>query len=294
MQICNHFSLIKCHFLSDEKLTAAHQLYASCTKIDDHEYYFYIEEEADDSPAADERDVFPASYYLCYDNETSFLAGFLSIISLDAANACLSGFVHPDYRQKCLFTEILNYAIEDFLSDTSLSIEFHLPDHRNIPEYISDILAKAAFHFSHHEYLMEYIFTENTCEHTYAPEVSKNGLSLSDAIEVLFDEEEQEFAIFYNDDYIGGAKIFTPDETSCLCDCEYVTFYDYEILEEYRGKGYGHYCFLVMLKQLDELHCKKLLLHVSGKNETAHKLYVRCGLKVHSSFSVYYLQCFAL
>lgn len=265
--------------LSENEKSEIMSIYSLCNTFDDYDYYFCIEDDC-------------VSYYLCYEGNS--MIGIVSMIPYDE-DFCLYGLIHPKFRRRHIMTNLLNFITDDLKNCTIHhskmpeskfchfvipTVRAHIPDRKqitnetiSIPTHIHSLLSNTGFTFSHHEYLMEYNFSSPILNNDLS---NNNGL-----LEVEFDEDENEFQFWLSDTYIGGCNIMP------FYDENYVTFYNFEIISEFRSKGYGRAGFISILNELRNKNFNKLILHVSGENIIAHSLYASCGLKVNSSFSVY-------
>lgn len=280
----NNFSyILKLETLPANLQDMVTEAQAACTK--DGEFYLYLDDE-------DENASFPSfkCFYLYYCENV--FAGFLSIFIQDASSACISGFVLPEYRRKHIFTALFQNACEELskLSTPIHDIEFHIPLHdATATTPAIQFLKQNGYSLHHEEYLLCYDFDNFD---------SKIYLKPDSNFDCEFDEENSEYTFWLGDTYIGGCLIYTPEPyaapaceppyaTAPESEPSYATIYDYEILEEYRGNGYGKNGLLAILKDLQEQKIQKVLLHVSGLNKKAHSLYISCGFQVQSGFSVH-------
>lgn len=312
----NNFSyILKLETLPANLQDMVTEAQAACTK--DGEFYLYLDDE-------DENASFPSfkCFYLYYCENV--FAGFLSIFIQDVSSACISGFVLPEYRRKHIFTALFQNACEELskLPTPIHDIEFHIPLHdATATTPAIQFLKQNGYSLHHEEYLLCYDFDNSdlkTNSNSGLISDSKISLEPDSNFDCEFDEENSEYTFWLGDTYIGGCLIYTP-EPYAAPDCEpayvttpehepayattpehepayvtapehepvYATIYDYEILEEYRGNGYGKNGLLAILKDLQEQKIQKVLLHVSGLNKKAHSLYISCGFQVQSGFSVH-------
>lgn len=198
----HNLSLIKCNSFSAWQLLDVISLYSKCSRHDAYSYDSYIDAE----------EVLPNTYYLCYVKEAdanTSLIGFLAILIEDEECASMNGYIHPDFRNRHIFTEMVRTALADAfhqsavtlstaatsLSETSTAatplsetstvatpmsvkyMEYHLPDEPAVPSFVISLLSKLGFRFSHHEYYMHCNLSSNTlCETANA---SSNKLTAS-------------------------------------------------------------------------------------------------------------------
>lgn len=265
----NHFSyILKLNKLSDTLIYEISHLQSECKRLNNEEFYIYLDE--DDSFYGELK-----CFHLFYTEHV--LAGFLSFFVQDDTSVCISGFVLPEYRRRHIFTMLYNSALNELSAYPELlkGIEFHLPDNKletNLPAI--HFLNKNGLIMHHQEFLLCYDLTH------------MDEYSRPDNIYTEYDEKENEFTLWLNDTYIGGCFIYYSDD-SCDSMHEYVTIYDYEILPEYRGKGYGTSGLLSILSALQNFNFRYVILHVSGENKIAHSMYISCGFTIQSYFSVF-------
>lgn len=82
--------------------------------------------------------------------------------------------------------------------------------------------------------------------------------------------------------HIGACKVSVsekPDDCACL--------YEFEILSELRGKGFGTEALSLALDFLKGQGIRRLFLHVSGDNLPALKLYKKTGFQITEALSYY-------
>lgn len=277
----NPFSyILKLNQLPDNLIDEICCLQDECKKLDDADFYIYLDKDDD---FFDEIKYF----HLFYTEHV--LAGFLSFYIQDETSVCISGCVLPEYRGRHIFTRLFQSALEELSSYPELlkGIEFHLPD-IDSDAFVPAIhfLNKNSLKLHHQEFLLNYDLTKRT--EYYVPH----------DIYTEYDEHDNEFTIWLDNTYVGGCSIYfsedfdhihTSDSDSSIHGC--ATIYDYEILPEYRGKGYGKAGLMSILNDLQKLNFHHTILHVSGLNKKAHSMYISCGFTVQSSFSVYNSLC---
>ena len=291
MKILDHFSLIRYQTLSSDHLFEVFHLYNLCSQTDHFPYDQFIDPDEDTS----------SFYYLCQEDASKTLAGVLSFLEEDPLNKTYTvfGYIHPDYRRRHLFTEIMKNALSYAKKERITLLECLLCDAPERPAFLDSLLSHGYFQFYSREYHMVYDFdtlnpsdlmTKPIVHDDLASDDSAVDVSAPDvsALSVIYDEPTRKFLLFLGEEPIGSACIYLPSGVATPENCERVFFHSYEISENFRGRGYGRLSFIHMLQWLKNCHCHKLFLHVSGNNIIAHSLYESCGLNTDSSVSVYH------
>lgn len=281
----NHYTFTSYSLTDMIPLDDINFLYNLCNE-QDSSFFFYIEEESDTTAV---NHALPY-LYLCCDKNT--LIGVLSLcidipsesedLSSDKGSCVIYGFTHPAYRGKHIFTELYRRAYDMLKQNNIYHLAFHIPDSEvPLSENTSTVLHFLSHHGytkSHHEYLLSRDLTHSLDSGSFYGDFP--DISIPDC---EFDDTENEFTLWLDDTYIGGCFIYFSEDNNTA------TIYGYEIRDSYRGQGYGKLGLYLILKELQQLECDKVILHVTGKNKIAHNLYISCGFQTNSSFTVYSL-----
>jgi hypothetical protein len=154
------------------------------------------------------------------------ILGVLSICEYSIDTLCIYSLIAPEFRNNHIFSTLFDMLQKNLKTPDSpyKHLEFHLPCTNN--EFFNPavfLLNTYNFNFSHEEYLLSYSLEENSSLKT-----------ISNEIDVIYDNSIQEFTLWINDNCIGGCMIYSSED-----DKTFATIYDYEIVSKYQGKGYG-------------------------------------------------------
>lgn len=238
---------------------------------DNYSYELYLEED---------NLINLPQYFLCHYNKT--LVGCLTLCIDSDDTLTIYSLVSPSHRNNGIFTNMLNKLTHLIINSQTpyKTLEFHIPQNKDNQDYFQsahNILENNNFSLSHNEYLLSFNLCDSSLEHF------KHNLK-SIALPVLnFDNDNDEILLFLNENYIGGCFIYTP----LVYPKSYATIFSYEIVESFRGKGYGKSGLYSILSYLKSKNYKKVILHVTEKNKKAHNLYTSCGFLIDSSLSIY-------
>jgi ribosomal protein S18 acetylase RimI-like enzyme len=93
--------------------------------------------------------------------------------------------------------------------------------------------------------------------------------------------DENTFELFLDEKLIGQSK-FSNIEESGYFNEDHVEIYDFEILENFRNRGYSKILMTELLKYLSKF-VKLVELHVAEDNKVAIKLYESMGFETYFS-----------
>lgn len=199
--------------------------------------------------------------YLYYSNGK--LLGYITISLISDEDITAYACVLPDYRCHGIFTALLHSLVSDLqtLNLNPAYLEFPVNPIANTARETINYLSKRNYVLSHSEYKMS---------------LNLNNISFDTSdnpLELLLretDNDDYEFSLWSGDIYVGGCMIsFFDDDTACI--------YDYSIISELRGKGYGKHGLHLILNYLSDEESDSVCLHVSGANKKAVSLYLNCG-----------------
>lgn len=256
--------------ISDKDQLEINNFIHYCSITDNYAYDFQYETEILSIP----------SMYLCYINNK--IAGLLSVCEYSSDTLCIYSLISPRFRNKHIFNTLLDMLYKNLDKTNTLYkyLECHLPcidtSFFNSAIYL---LKKNNFEFSHEEYLLSYNLSENT----HLKRASNNPQTNSSDIEAIFDDSINEFTLWIDNNCIGGCMIYFPEDNNN----SYATIFDYEIVSKHRGKGFGKKGLYLILKELQDMDFKNVILHVSGLNKKAHNLYISCGFDIKSLIRIY-------
>ncbi|MDD6293679.1 MAG: GNAT family N-acetyltransferase [Lachnospiraceae bacterium] len=263
-------------YLGDDTVTSDE--YSEDTSIISGEYM------ENTSVASDSK--LPLAYLCSYDNH---FVGYLTVFFSSENDINLYACVLPDYRNKGIFSSILNEVTND-IKNSGINpgcVYFPINKFTNSSGIPCDAaihyLTKHGYSIAHIEYKMCYYFNLSNSENTSNSNTFDN---LSDCpLELLtrdYDENTSEFTFWIGDDYIGGCMLYKYNDKS-LC------IFDYEIEASKRGNGYGKYGLKLILNYLAEDNYNAVSLHVSKANKKACSLYQSYGFIIEEEVDYYSL-----
>lgn len=217
-------------------------------------------------------------YYLIFcPKQPNILVGFLSFISIDSTDGqahCreteVTALVHPDWRNKGIFTALLTKAREDILS------LFNQPNSiiAALPEYLttSDICRGYAYS----ELLLE-------CGAPVSAVISPDNMDDYYDYETFFTDDGADFLLYCKDE----------DEPCAVCSLDYcgayTNIYGVYVDEERRNKKIGSLLMQSLLEKYFKKYNVPLILNVRNTNTAAVKLYKKFGFTEKSKINYYYL-----
>ena len=220
---------------------------------------------------------------LIYDD--SLLVGFMGLYSFgnNSKEVEITGMVHPSYRRKGIFQSLFDLTIKEHLPEQTENIL--LITERSSEAGIS-FAKKQNANYSFSEYKMKYDvnysvnLTNSNVTLRKAEEKDFNNVLFVNAqnigVEVeYFDSSylrkiyDQTFVIEINKKCIGKICIFQNESEGF--------FFGFNILEEYRGNGYGKETLNLAITMLLEKNITDIQLEVETKNMNALTIYKDCG-----------------
>ncbi|MBE5927285.1 MAG: GNAT family N-acetyltransferase [Lachnospiraceae bacterium] len=186
------------------------------------------------------------------------LVGFLSIFIPDDTSCEIYAYVHPNYRNRHIFTSMYDKALNLLKATT-----------------ISDIQIVCEPNSTGEQMLLAKECSNPICEcmmkfnHSYCPETHTD-------FSLIPYNNNTYIELTYNNIILGHCRI---DYTK---NC--ATIYDVEIYEENRGKGYSKILINLVLN-----HIKKssIVLHVTASNTNALRAYTSCGFEIIDELHFY-------
>ena len=219
-----------------------------------------------------------------YTSSSEVPVGFISCIILPENQLDIAAFVDPSYRQKGVFTamvkELLKKAWEittdgsiDYINNTNRSGTFSLICSMSDETYQ---LIKASS-LSPRLVSTEYLYTINKSI------LSGRKDCKTDSIPLTFSRDEGCYAAFIKGKRKPVAKLFIDDFSSQGCMNDVWTD------EKYRNKGIATALVNYALNEYyshEPNKSKQIILHVTGSNTAAIKLYQKCGFSelTHTSY----------
>lgn len=243
------------------------------------------------------------------------LVGYLSIFLPDKNTAELNVLIHPDYRRRGIFTELLQRA-KSALSSIRTK-EYIFVCEPSSSDAIAAMLAmNARKRSSEYQMLLENseaisqsfrkgMSATDSLETTIGKqkqilcsrpgellEATPDDLPLLGRMNALFFETSEEMGEFFAEDsyYTPGITVYkyvitdknkktVPIGTVCFCEESFSgNIFGLGILPEYRGHGYGKSLLQTLLTRIPA--DKKIYLQVSSQNAAAFQLYQKAGFKI--------------
>ncbi len=203
-------------------------------------------------------------FYLAYHDNT--LCGLLTIFTPDLRECEIYAYVLPELRKKHIFTNLLSVAKQTLDARNIAKIHFVVE-----PESESGnaVAKKICGEVEYSEYLLSYdmsIPIERT-EHT--------------DLDIEIDEEkDDDVFLMYKDEKLLGMSNINYFHN-------YATIYEYEIVPDMRGKGYGGILLNELLQYITDNEVDGIILNVNSKNEAAFKLYTHNNFIIKEQLNYY-------
>lgn len=230
--------------------------------------------------------------------ENGRLIGFLGLYGFNSIEIEVSGMVHPDYRRRGVFQQLIKAASEEAI-------------HRGIPKlllicehrsetgklYIDSI--GGTYSFS--EYRMEYkkgqsiqpqsprlelVRVRDEADQEAVVKLYNVGFGVPEEntrkrlIRELADPQRNLYVAKLNQEVIGKISLN-------LAEPGGVYIYGFVVFPEYRGKGYGREILSRIVRGLIEQGHPEIQLEVETKNLGALGLYESCGFSVAAGYDYY-------
>lgn len=228
--------------------------------------------------------------YLYYVEDV--LVAYLGISSFGSNNGEINGMTHPDFRRKGLFTKLFELAAQECQKRNFNNILL-LSDGKSISgaSFIKVVCGK--YDFS--EYRMK-LFNKTSLENIKSislrevEKLDRKEIARQNAIFLGLEEGEsfpeqdeiinvKTYMIELKKVIIGKIKIDYSNNLAFICG--------FEILTEFRGKGYGKETLMEVLRIINDENIKNVELDVECKNNTALNLYKDCGFEEISVMDYY-------
>lgn len=204
-------------------------------------------------------------FYMLYDG--SELVSFLSVFIPDESQCEIYAHTLPSHRQKGYFLRLFEAAVENIYASNIDAIYI-----LNEPSCVSGscAISKLNADFSDSEHLMYF-----DRKHILSPTLHRLSLEIDTKYSTDF------FYTYLDDTLVGKCKA-DRSRTNAL-------IYDFEVLEDYRGKGYGSETLILVLNHLLKEKCENIRLQVSGSNTAAKVMYSHHGFKTAQQIDYYKL-----
>ncbi|MDE5780879.1 MAG: GNAT family N-acetyltransferase [Lachnospiraceae bacterium] len=203
-------------------------------------------------------------FFLTYEGKT--LCSILTIFTPTDYECEIYAYTLPEYRQKHLFSNILSKALKHIKKSTIQNIYLVAE-----PNSISATMTAAAMNIllDYSEYMLSYDMNI-----TPSPE---HILSINH----LKENNTDTIHLTYEHTLIALCHLYIHET--------YASIFDFEVIEKYRGKGYGREALLMLIEYLIKLNISSITLNVSSKNKKAHKLYTSHGFFIKEQLDYYHI-----
>ena len=206
--------------------------------------------------------------------EENRLVGFLGVYKFGEEYE-ICGMVHPDYRKKGIFTQLLSKAL--MIIPNNGRILINAPAHS---QSAKAWLEKNSCSYSFSENQMKWhkkILTNDTSnivlreakeeDLPFLMQVDQLSFGVSDSSNVLT-KNGQTYIVEVEKEAVGKIRIERSNEQSWI--------YRFAILPQYQGKGFGRAALTQVVLKESPI-CSNIYLEVETKNNNALKLYESCG-----------------
>lgn len=193
-----------------------------------------------------------------YCTEGTLLVGFLSVFIPDEHTCEIYSYVHPDYRNNHIFTNMFNTATK-LLNSTPITC-IQIICEPNSPG--EQLLLSKGYSSPVCECMMKY-------NSTYTPKTFPD-------FKLISNNDNTYFELSYNNIILGHCRI---DYTR---NCS--TIYDVEIYKEHQGNGYSKILINLILKCIKK---SSIVLHVTASNTKALRAYTSCGFDIIEELHFY-------
>ncbi|UII54405.1 GNAT family N-acetyltransferase [Cytobacillus spongiae] len=223
--------------------------------------------------------------------ENDVLVGFLALYGI-ANKLELCGMVHPDYRQKGIFTSLLKEARELFPKDTMILI--NAPgSSKSAKGYLEQL--DCTYSFTEYQMKWKQVELEDYSsmirfkpaatkdldflvrldkECFQVPE--KDGLAYNEKI--IAEDKELFYVIEFEDEPVGKIRVSRDDSESWI--------YGFAIAPEFQGKGIGKKALIQTVNQQVK-DGVNVFLEVAAENHHALRLYQSSGFEAYDSQDYY-------
>lgn len=234
--------------LTPQQIKEIEHLKTLCEKEDKHDTPLFLESELN------EFSDFPC-FFLLYSGFE--LVSFLSVFIPDSFECEIYACTRPDMRKKGFFSRLFETAITQLeIYDIPTVLFVNSPESRSGVASLISIGAS----YQNSEYVLKF----------------DNSLSPSPDhyldLQPVNQDGKEGFFSFLDGRYVG----------KCLIDSTQgsATIHGFEIMPVLRGAGYGRETLHLVLEKLISLGHENILLHLSGSNKAAYRLYTTNGFKI--------------
>ncbi|MBC8452362.1 MAG: GNAT family N-acetyltransferase [Spirochaetes bacterium] len=224
------------------------------------------------------------------------IVGVTALFIPTMEEAELSGFVHPSYRNRGIFKNLLEKAVAELSAFNFPSLLFVCNDQSEIGLKMLK-KAKIPYEFTEYSMILEtdiaYQKTGITLKRAYKKNIDEfialnvsifKGSTQNARIllEKTFQSDKMNcYSFIYDNSVIGmGCTANTkPEDTASI--------FGFGILPEYRGKGLGKLSLYELTHYIHTHYKKPARLEVNSRNQAALSLYTSLGFKTDSAYRYY-------
>jgi len=231
-----------------------------------------------------------------YDNN---LIGYIGICSFGELGTPLevNGMVHPEYRQKGIFTKLFELVINEWKRRNSEDM-LVLCDRKSESGKI--FIDKVGGKYKHSEYEMTFNKNITISNRTSSKSVTLRKATNKDAVEIsrqnriyfgndlvddsnINSEKDIENIIMPEEEEKCGMKIYIAEIGENIIGKIHIQLisghcgiYGLGVLPQYRRNGFGREILMTCIEKLNEENADKIILQVETKNSNALNLYKSC------------------
>ncbi|MTI67238.1 MAG: GNAT family N-acetyltransferase [Firmicutes bacterium] len=227
--------------------------------------------------------------FLCF--KDNILVGYLGLHIYDSV-AEITGMVHPKYRRKGIFTKLMSIATDNLIKRGIYKVLLISEDatlaSKKYVETINAKLVTTEYRMILKKYNFKNTKTDLVVRKAKAIDAVKRARILSicfdmpikdkeNYIKELHDKYKEFYVAELNNTVIGNLNVSSADN---------IVIYGVGILPEYRNQGYGKEFIKRVIDKIFD-NDKDIILEVNSKNNTAIKVYEKCGFNKTNSYNYY-------
>lgn len=203
-------------------------------------------------------------FFLSYKGKS--LCAILTLFTPTESECEIYAYTLPQHRQKHLFSGLLSEALK-YIKNSSIQNIYLIAE----PNSISAVKTAAAINIKsdYSEYMLSYDMniTPKPKHILKSDHIKENNM---DTIHFT-----------YNNRLTALCHLYIHEN--------YASIFDFEVLKEYRGNGYGKEALLILIEYLIKLNISSITLNVNSNNKKAHRLYTTYGFFVNEQIDYYKL-----
>lgn len=230
--------------------------------------------------------------------EDGQLIGFLALYQFNPDEAEISGMVHPDFRRRGIFTQLVQAATVACREEGVVRLLFIVDHHSGSGKAFVNALQVQQLEMYEYKMTLDRPIlpvsfeTELVFRRAHPDEV----VILQQLMAVAFDISEENAADLYK-----AESLEAPDARYYLALLNDVALgkidvslgeyealiYNFGIIPEYRGRGFGRQMLTRTIQELLATGQQRITLEVETANKHALRLYESCGFKESSQYDYY-------